>query len=140
MIDIRIGIVNYPKDLRSVRLRKSPVPKIGEGNVLLSVQAAGVWASLQTALDIVRPAGQITKAGSGPKPLNCSLDSLVQNGITLQGSFSHNWPMWEKMISSLAGGKINLDPVPNRWSPLGEWRESFEEMRSGQIAEGVLTG
>jgi L-iditol 2-dehydrogenase len=53
--------------------------------------AAGVSASLKLALDIVRPAGQITKVGWGPQPFNHSLDPLVQKAVTLQGSFSHNW-------------------------------------------------
>src|ERR1700761_9232189 len=60
----------------------------------LVIDAAGVSASLKTALDIVRPAGQITKVGWGPQPLNFSLDPLVQKAATLQGSFSHNWPIW----------------------------------------------
>jgi alcohol dehydrogenase/L-iditol 2-dehydrogenase len=104
----------------------------------LVIDAAGVSASLKTALDIVRPAGRITKVGWGPQPLNFSLDQLVQKAVTLQGSYSHNWPIWEKVISLLASGKINLDLVLNRVSPLQQWHEVFEEMHSGQIVKGVL--
>ena len=111
----------------------------GDGYGLdLVIDAAGVSASLKLALDIVRPAGQITKVGWGPQPLNFSLDPLVQKAVTLQGSFSHNWPIWEKVISLLASGKINLDLILNRVSPLEEWHEAFEEMHSGQIVKGVL--
>lgn len=104
----------------------------------LVIDAAGVSAALKLALDIVRPAGQITKVGWGPLPLNFSLDPLVQKAVTLQGSFSHNWPIWEKVISLLASGKINLDLILNRVSPLDQWHEAFEEMHSGQIVKGVL--
>ena len=104
----------------------------------LVIDAAGVSASLKTALDIVRPAGQITKVGWGAQPLNFSLDPLVQKAVTLQGSYSHNWPIWEKVISLLASGKINLDLLPNRVAPLNQWQETFEEMHSGQIVKGVL--
>ena len=104
----------------------------------LVIDAAGVSASLKTALDIVRPAGQITKVGWGAQPLNFSLDPLVQKAVTLQGSYSHNWPIWEKVISLLASGKINLDLLPNRVAPLNQWQEAFEEMHSGQIVKGVL--
>ena len=64
--------------------------------------AAGVSATLQLALEIVRPGGQVTKVGWGPQPYGASLDPLVQKGVTLQGSYSHNWPMWEKVIAMLA--------------------------------------
>jgi alcohol dehydrogenase/L-iditol 2-dehydrogenase len=104
----------------------------------LVVDAAGVSASLKLALDIVRPAGQITKVGWGPQPLGFSLDPLVQKAVTLQGSFSHNWPVWEAVLSLLAADKINLAPVLNLISPLSEWREAFEAMHTGQIVKGVL--
>ena len=70
--------------------------------------------------------------------LNFSLDQLVQKAVTLQGSYSHNWPIWEKVIGLLASGRLNLDLVLNRISPLAEWRPSFEEMHSGKIVKGVL--
>lgn len=104
----------------------------------LVIDAAGVSATLKLALDIVRPAGQITKVGWGPQPLNFSLDQLVQKAVTLQGSFSHNWPMWEKVISLMASGKIDLDLVLNRISPLNEWHEAFDEMHAGRIVKAVL--
>jgi len=85
----------------------------------------GFPASLKLALDLVRPAGHITKVGWGLQPLGFSLDPLVQKAVTLQGSFSHNWPIWEKVISLLATGKIDLDPILNRISPLNEWHEAF---------------
>ena len=92
----------------------------------LVIDAAGVSASLKLALEIVRPAGQITKVGWGPQPLNFSLDPLVQKAVTLRGSFSHNWPIWEKVIALLASGQLDFEPDPKpdfRRSP--EWHEAF---------------
>jgi L-iditol 2-dehydrogenase len=115
------------------------VRNFGDGYGLdLVIDAAGVSASLKMALDIVRPAGQITKVGWGPQPLDFSLDPLVQKAVTLQGSFSHHWLIWEKVISLLGSGKLDLGAILNRVSPLGEWQESFEQMHSGQIVKGVL--
>jgi alcohol dehydrogenase/L-iditol 2-dehydrogenase len=41
-----IGLVNYAKDPHSVELRELPIPEIGEEDVLLSVQAAGICGSV----------------------------------------------------------------------------------------------
>ncbi len=115
------------------------VRNFGDGyGVDLVIDAAGVSASLKVALDIVRPAGQITKVGWGPRRVNFSLDQLVQKAVTLQGSYSHNWPIWEKVISLLASGKLDLTLILNRISPLSEWREAFEEMHTRKIVKGVL--
>ncbi|MBV9671359.1 MAG: zinc-binding dehydrogenase [Verrucomicrobia bacterium] len=102
------------------------------------IDAAGVSGTLKLALDIVRPAGQISKVGWGPQPFNFSLDPLVQKAVTLQGSFSHNWPMWERIISLLSSGHLNLNPILNRSVPLEEWREAFDAMHSGEIVKAVL--
>lgn len=118
---------------------KEWVDSYGDGyGIDLIVDAAGVSASLKLALDIVRPAGQITKIGWGPQPMNFSLDPLVQKAVTLQGSYSHNWPIWEKVLSLLSTGKLDLRSIVNRISPLSEWREVFDDMRSGAIVKGVL--
>ena len=115
------------------------VKNFGDGyGVDLVIDAAGVSASLKLALDIVRPAGQITKVGWGPQPFNASLDPLVRKAVTLQGSFSHNWTIWENVISLLAGGRIDLDPILSRFVPLDDWREIFDAMHSGKIVKGVL--
>lgn len=115
------------------------VRSFGDGYGLdLVIDAAGVSASLKLALEVVRPAGHITKVGWGPQPLGFSLDPLVQKAVTLQGSFSHNWPIWEKVLTLLASGRINLDPIIDRVAPLSEWRDAFDAMHSGAIVKGVL--
>jgi alcohol dehydrogenase/L-iditol 2-dehydrogenase len=104
----------------------------------LVIDAAGVSATLELAMTIVRPGGQISKVGWGPQPLNFSLDPLVQKAVTLQGSFSHNWPIWERVITMLSAGQLDIRPILNRVSPLADWREAFEEMHSGRIVKAVL--
>ncbi len=115
------------------------VKALGDGyGADVVLDAAGVSATLHLALEIVRPGGQVTKVGWGPQPYGASLDPLVQKGVTLQGSYSHNWPMWEKVIAMLASGQIDLAPILNRVSPLGDWQESFEAMQQGEIVKAVL--
>jgi Zn-dependent alcohol dehydrogenase len=46
--------------------------------------------------------------------------------------------VWENVITLLAGGRIDLDPVLNRVAPLEEWHDVFGEMHSGKIVKGVL--
>jgi alcohol dehydrogenase/L-iditol 2-dehydrogenase len=104
----------------------------------LVVDATGATPALRQALDVVRPGGQITKVGWGPQPLNFSLDPLVQKAVTLQGSFSHTFRNWEKVVAMLAAGQIDLGPIISRVAALGEWRECFEGMHSGEYVKAVL--
>jgi len=102
------------------------------------IDAAGVSAVLKIALDIVRPAGWITKVGWGPQPIGISLDPLVQKNITLQGSYSHNWPVWERVIDLMASGQLDVAPITGGIWPLSQWHAAFEKMHSGQIVKSVL--
>ena len=102
------------------------------------IDAAGVSATLQTALQIVRPKGWISKVGWGPQPLGFSLDPLVHKNITLQGSFSHNWPVWERVINLLASGQLNVEPILGGVWPLAQWKEAFEKMHDGKVVKAVL--
>ncbi|MGV3503647.1 MAG: zinc-binding dehydrogenase [Adhaeribacter sp.] len=102
------------------------------------IDAAGNSATLKLALDLVRPNGHITKVGWGPQPLNFSLDPLVQKNVTLQGSFSHNWPIWERVIALLAGGQLDVRPLIGGVWPLSDWHEAFDKMHRCEVVKSVL--
>jgi L-iditol 2-dehydrogenase len=102
------------------------------------VDATGVSIALSAALDLVRPGGWISKVGWGPQPIGFSLDRLVQKNVTLQGSFSHNWPIWERVIRMIASRALDVRPITGGVWPLTQWHEAFETMHSGRIVKAVL--
>ncbi len=102
------------------------------------IDAAGASATLKIALNLVRPAGWISKVGWGPQPLDFSLDPLVQKNVTLQGSFSHNWPIWERVIALLASGALDVQPIIGGVWPIQQWHEAFEKMHAGEVVKSVL--
>jgi len=115
------------------------VHSVGDGlGAHLVVDAAGASAALKTAMEIVRPAGQITKVGWGPQPVGISLDPIVQKAVRLQGSFSHTFQNWEMVVSMLASGQINLTPIISRIGSLEEWKPCFDGMHDGTYVKAVL--
>ncbi|HBV63399.1 MAG TPA: Zn-dependent alcohol dehydrogenase, partial [Rhodopirellula sp.] len=102
------------------------------------VDAAGVSQTLKLAIDLVRPAGWITKVGWGPKPLGFSIDPLVQKNVTLQGSFSHHWTIWERVLALLANGQLDVEPIIGGSWGLDDWHQSFEQMHAGEIVKAIL--
>ena len=130
--------VTHAIDLQETDL-KELVYSVGDGlGAHLIVDAAGASAALRTALEVVRPAGQITKVGWGPQPLGFSLDPLVQKAVRLQGSFSHTFQNWEMVVSMLASGQINLKPIISRIGSLEEWKNCFDGMHDGTYVKAVL--
>ena len=103
------------------------------------IDAAGVSASLKSALDWVRPAGQVCKVGWGPQPMNFSMDPLVRKAVTLQGSFSHNHPVWERVLSMFGSGQLDPRPYLSKVSKLEDWKDCFDGMHEGRYIKAVLT-
>jgi alcohol dehydrogenase/L-iditol 2-dehydrogenase len=127
----------------AVDVQRDDVPallaSLGDGlGADVIIDAAGASVSLRAALEWVRPGGQIAKVGWGPQPLDFSLDPLVKKAITLQGSFSHTYPVWERVLAMLATEQIDLGPVLSRVADLADWKTCFEGMHEGSLIKAVL--
>ena len=103
----------------------------------LVIDAVGSSAVLEPCLRITRPDGQITKVGWGPEPLGYSLDPLVGKNLRLQGTFSHTWGTWERVLTLMGAGKLKLAPM-RRVFPLEAWREAFHAMEQRRTVKSVL--
>lgn len=115
------------------------IRSLGDGfGADLVVDCTGVSAALQQSLDVVRPNGRICKIGWGPQPLDFSLDPLVGKAVTLQGSFSHTYTTWERVLALLASGQIDLTPIIGGTYPLADWHEAFAQMEGGANVKSVL--
>lgn len=116
------------------------VKDMGDGyGADLVVDCTGVSIALKSAMEMVRPNGIITKIGWGPEPLHFSLDPLVQKAATLQGTFSHLYSTWERVLGLLSSGQIDLNPIIGGVYSLDKWEEAFEEMEAGNNVKSVLT-
>lgn len=102
------------------------------------VDAAGVSESLKMAIDLVRPNGTIVKVGWGPKPIDFSLDPVVQKNVRIQGSFSHNWPVWEKVLGLMGNGSLDVSALIGEKAGLSQWEFAFEQMDKGKVVKSVL--
>lgn len=127
----RIVVADREDAVRAVR-------QLGDGlGAHLVVDAVGVSETLRQSLELVRPNGQITKIGWGSAPVGFSLDPLIAKAATLQGSYSHTWPTWERVLQLMARGRIDARAISQTF-PLEEWQAGFARMDSLAIAKAVL--
>ena len=103
------------------------------------IDSTGASVSLKNALDWVRPAGHISKVGWGPQPMDFSMDPLVKKAVTLQGSFSHTWAVWERVLEMLGTGQLDPRPYLSKVSKIEDWKPSFDGMHDGSLIKAVLT-
>jgi len=104
----------------------------------LVCDASGASRPLDVALALVRPDGQVTKVGWSPDLLPVNINPLVQKNIRLQGSFSHNYPVWERVIHLLDRGVTYPRKIVGLTAALDGWREAFDAMHQGRVIKSVL--
>jgi len=104
----------------------------------LVCDASGASSTLEIALKLTRPDGQVSKVGWSPEVITTDVNPLVLGNIRLQGSFSHNYPVWERVIQLLDRGVTLPETIVGLRSPLTGWREAFDSMHDGRVIKSVL--
>jgi L-iditol 2-dehydrogenase len=121
---------------------EDPLKKImsfGDGyGADLIIDLAGSSSTLKLSMDAVRPAGQITKIGWGRQSVNFSLDPLISKSVTFKGHFSHTWDVWEKCLTLMGKGMIDLEKVITHEFGIDQWEKSFELLVSRKAVKVVL--
>ncbi len=102
------------------------------------IDSSGISATLEAALTLARPGGQVVKVGWGPQPYGRPLDMLVAKAVELHGSFSHTWSTWERVLRLL--GKERLRPGGAlRVYDFADWEAAFSDMANRAVLKAVMT-
>lgn len=105
----------------------------------VTIDAAGTSAALMTALELTRPNGQLTKVGWGPEPFGASLDPIVAKQLTVRGSFSHTWAVWERVLSMMTRGAGDVVEQVVGWEgSIEDWETGFGLQSEGEVVKGLL--
>jgi alcohol dehydrogenase/L-iditol 2-dehydrogenase len=104
----------------------------------LVCDASGASRPLEVALRLARPDGQVTKVGWSPDAVAIDVNPLVLRNLRLQGSFSHNYPIWERVIHLLDRRLTLPETIVGLRAPLEGWRDAFDAMHEGRVIKSVL--
>jgi len=86
----------------------------------------------------VRSDGQITKVGWSPDVIPTDVNPIVLGNVRVQGSFSHNFPVWGRVIHLIDAGVTGASKIIELRAPLDGWREAFDAMHEGRVIKSVL--
>jgi threonine dehydrogenase-like Zn-dependent dehydrogenase len=109
----------------------------GEGVGLVS-DCAGVAAVTEVAIEICRANGEIVKIGYDARPLDFSLDPLIDKAISIKGHFGYNYISWRNCIKLVQKGSIDMKAMISHTLPLSEWRKGFDLYRERQSIKVIL--
>lgn len=109
-----------------------------DGGADVVCDATGASRPLEDAIRMTRPDGQVTKVGWSPDKLAVDMNPLVLRNVRIQGSFSHNYPVWERVIHLLDRRLTNPDAIVGMRASLDNWHDAFEAMHDRRVIKSVL--
>ncbi len=106
---------------------KKILKKTNEKGVDLVIDTVGgVDKTFHDAIDLAKPGGQITKIGwFMKKDVKANFDDIVRKNLKIQGSFSHNFKIWENCIKLLSRKKIFIKDLISLKCDISEWKNAF---------------
>jgi alcohol dehydrogenase/L-iditol 2-dehydrogenase len=118
---------------------KELIANLGDGlGAHMVVDTVGSSSTQKQAYSWTRPGGTVVKIGWDSRPLDISLDPIIAGSKRIQGTFSHNWPIWERVIALGAQEKINLKSIAEIFSS-ENWEQGFESMYELNVIKSVIT-
>jgi L-iditol 2-dehydrogenase len=95
------------------------------------VECSGSAGGAATCLAAVRPSGRYVAIGIFGRPVTVDLDAVLLKEITITSGFASTPDAWRRAIGLLAQGRVDLEPIVGRIARLEEFREVFDELRTG---------
>lgn len=102
-------------------------------------ECAGVAASAQSCLNLVRRRGRYGQVGLFGKPITWNLDLVCYKEIEVHGSFAHLPSAWRKALKLLATGQVQTRPLVSAILPITEWQAAFAAFERHDGLKIVLT-
>jgi L-iditol 2-dehydrogenase len=102
-------------------------------------ECAGVGASAQSCLDLVRRRGRYGQVGLVGKPITWDLDLVCYKELDVHGSFAHLPSAWRKALNLMASGQVQIQPLVSAVLPITEWQAAFDAFERHDGVKIVLT-
>jgi 2-desacetyl-2-hydroxyethyl bacteriochlorophyllide A dehydrogenase len=106
----------------------------------LVVEAAGAVEAVQTAVQLARRGGTIVLLGLPPagRTLELPADLLVNNDLTLVGSFSYTSAAWAAVVELLNAGRIAPGRLVTHRFALDDFARAFAELAEPSGTRGKI--
>ena len=103
------------------------------------VEASGAMASIRQAFELVKIDGRICGLGlSGREDIGIPWDTAIIKAVRLVCSMSSNWTSWERALSLMSSGKVNVNPLITTTLDLHQWQKAFGMLQNLEAIKILL--
>jgi L-iditol 2-dehydrogenase len=105
----------------------------------LVIEAAGATAAVEAAVSRVKRGGTVLLIGLPPhgETVPLAADDLVNNDVSLLGSFSYTPASWRGVLALLNSGQLKPGILITHRYPLTDWEQAIATLRGSGGASGA---
>src|SRR5579859_2179462 len=106
----------------------------------LVIEAAGSTDAVLGALAAARRGGSVVLIGLPPHGDTAAVpvDDLVNNDLTVRGSFGYTSSAWRDVVALLNSGRLRLDFLVTHRFQLRDWAQALEALRGSSSPRGKV--
>jgi 2-desacetyl-2-hydroxyethyl bacteriochlorophyllide A dehydrogenase len=109
----------------------------GEG-VSAVIDCAGANAVLKQAIEMVRTGGSVVKVGYDIRPVDFSMDRIIERAVSIKGHFGYDWVAWKNVMNLVLAGKFSLASVISHKMNISEFDKALDMLRRKEAMKIIL--
>lgn len=105
----------------------------------VAVEAVGIGATAQQAIDLAKNGGTVVWIGNNVRRIEIDMQAVVTRELRVQGTYAMNDLDFGRAVAMLAQGAVDVQPLISRRATLAEGETLFDELiRAPQIIKCVI--
>lgn len=128
---------------RLVNVAKEDITKIvmeqtkGVGaDVVIDLSGAG--SAITQAFGFIRKDGRFCAIGLPHGNISVPWADMVMKAVNVFFSYSSGFETWERCLSFLNTGRVDLSDFTNAVYPLDDWQPAFDDARKGKVLKAII--
>jgi L-iditol 2-dehydrogenase len=125
----RVDLIGVPQD----KLRLENARAMGINTIEATIadsydivaDCSGNEKGINSGLKAIKAGGRFLQVGIPGKPVSIDYDTLLYKELKIQGTFCHNYPVWEKALQMESMGLVDVKPLISDIVPLEDWESAF---------------
>ncbi|MDY7027245.1 MAG: alcohol dehydrogenase catalytic domain-containing protein [Spirochaetota bacterium] len=134
----KLGI-DYVANVQKDDVNKMIMDLTGGKGADVVIEASGAEPAIKQAMEVVKINGRVCSIGiTGRETIAMPYDRALLKSVTLSWSMSTNWLSWERALSMLGNGKVDVKNLVTHTFQLEEYEKAFELLEDLKAIKIIL--
>ncbi|WP_158782273.1 L-threonine 3-dehydrogenase [Pantoea sp. BAV 3049] len=141
--DYRLGLAHSMGVTRAVNVGREKLTEVMHELGMtegfdVGLEMSGAPAAFRSMLSVMNHGGRIALLGIPPSEMSIDWNQVIFKGLFIKGIYGREmFETWYKMAALIQSG-LDLTPVITHRFSIDEFRQGFDQMRSGQSGKVIL--